>query len=56
MGLQWYVLDVNPVILKEECFMLSTPFPSVQIPSLVPLKAGEGIYKADIIGYIEEPL
>jgi len=48
--------DVNPVILKEECFMLSTDTVSLSPNPLVADlgKPAKDFTKADIIGYIED--
>jgi len=48
--------DVNPVILKEECFMLSTDTVSLSPNPLVGAlgKPAKEFTKADIIGYIED--
>ena len=48
--------DVNPVILKEECFMLSTDTVSLSPNPLVADlgKPANDFTKADIIGYIED--
>ena len=48
--------DVNPVMLKEECFMLSTDTVSLSPNPLVAAlgKPAKEFTKADIIGYIED--